>query len=118
ARALPGHHPPHSSWTGTHVAFGELAGVRATATAPDQVERRYALRFVQHGLHQASFRGSVPAPTITGARSAAWRRTTCWTWATSWPTPMSCSASRSWPAAFSKFHHTAFDNHLIGIHPE
>jgi putative restriction endonuclease len=43
------------------IAFGELAGATATATAPDAVERRYALRLVKQRLHQAAFRDSVLA---------------------------------------------------------
>lgn len=43
------------------IVFGELAGVSATATAPDTAERRYALRLVKQRLHQASFRDSVLA---------------------------------------------------------
>ena len=43
------------------IAFGELAGATARATAPDPVERRYALRLVKQRLHQASFRDSVLA---------------------------------------------------------
>jgi putative restriction endonuclease len=81
------------------LAFGELAGATATATAPDPVERRYALRLVKQRLHQASFRDSVLAATIIGARSAICRMIICWTRPTSWPMPMSSSASRSWPTA-------------------
>jgi hypothetical protein len=33
------------------IAFGELAGATATATAPDPAERRYALRLVKQRLH-------------------------------------------------------------------
>jgi putative restriction endonuclease len=43
------------------IAFGELAGATATATAPDPVERRYALRLVKQRLHQAAFRDLVLA---------------------------------------------------------
>jgi hypothetical protein len=44
-----------------HIAFGELAGATAMATAPDLAERRYALRLVKQRLHQASFREGVLA---------------------------------------------------------
>jgi putative restriction endonuclease len=43
------------------VAFGELAGATAIATAPDAAEPRYALRLVKQRLHLASFRDSVLA---------------------------------------------------------
>jgi putative restriction endonuclease len=43
------------------IAFGALAGATARATAPDPVERRYALLLVKQRLHQASFRDSVLA---------------------------------------------------------
>jgi putative restriction endonuclease len=55
------------------IAFGELAGAAARATAPDPVECRYALRLLKQRLHQASFRDSVLAAydhryaTSTGA---------------------------------------------------
>ena len=41
------------------IAFGELAGAFATATAPDAAERRYALRLVKQRLRQAAFRDLV-----------------------------------------------------------
>jgi putative restriction endonuclease len=82
------------------IAFGELAGAAATATAPDEVERRYALRLVKQRLHQASFRDSVLAAyDHIDARSAIYRTIICWTRPISWPTPTSSSASQWSPTA-------------------
>jgi putative restriction endonuclease len=43
------------------LAFGAIVGASAQATLPAAPERRYALREVKAGLHQASFREAVLA---------------------------------------------------------
>jgi putative restriction endonuclease len=102
------------------IAFGELAGATARATAPDPVERRYALRLVKQRLHQASFRDSVLAAyDHRGAISNL-------------PDDHLLDAAHIMAdahellgqlviangIALSKIHHAAFDNHLIGIAPD
>ena len=102
------------------IAFGELAGATATATAPDAVERRYALRLVKQRLHQASFRDSVLA--AYDHRCAI----------SNLPDDYLLDAAHIMAdahellgqpvlangIALSKIHHAAFDNHLIGIDPD
>ena len=102
------------------IAFGELAGATATATAPDAVERRYALRLVKQRLHQASFRDSVLA--AYDHRCAI----------SNLPDDHLLDAAHIMAdahellgqpvvangIALSKIHHAAFDNHLIGIDPD
>jgi putative restriction endonuclease len=102
------------------IAFGELAGATATATAPDAVERRYALRLVKQRLHQASFRDSVLA--AYEHRCAI----------SNLPDDHLLDAAHimadahellgqpvvSNGIALSKIHHAAFDNHLIGVDPD
>ena len=102
------------------IAFGELAGATATATAPDAVERRYALRLVKQRLHQAAFRDSVLA--AYDHRCAI----------SNLPDDHLLDAAHIMAdahellgqpvlangIALSKIHHAAFDNHLIGIDPD
>jgi putative restriction endonuclease len=102
------------------IAFGELAGATATATAPNAVERRYALRLVKQRLHQASFRDSVLA--AYDHRCAI----------SNLPDDHLLDAAHIMAdahellgqpviangIALSKLHHAAFDNHLIGIDPD
>jgi putative restriction endonuclease len=102
------------------IAFGELAGATATATAPDAVERRYALRLVKQRLHQASFRDGVLA--AYDHRCAI----------SNLPDDHLLDAAHIMADAdgllgqpviangisLSKIHHAAFDNHLIGIDPD
>jgi putative restriction endonuclease len=102
------------------IAFGELAGATATATAPDPIERRYALRLVKQRLHQASFRDSVLA--AYDHRCAI----------SNLPDDHLLDAAHIMAdahellgqpvvangIALSKIHHAAFDNHLIGIDPD
>jgi putative restriction endonuclease len=102
------------------IAFGELAGATATATAPDFVERRYALRLVKQRLHQASFRDNVLA--AYDHRCAI----------SNLPDDHLLDAAHIMAdahellgqpvvangIALSKIHHAAFDNHLIGIDPD
>ena len=102
------------------IAFGELAGATATATAPDAVERRYALRLVKQRLHQATFRDSVLA--AYDHRCAI----------SNLPDDYLLDAAHIMAdahellgqpvvangIALSKIHHAAFDNHLIGIDPD
>jgi putative restriction endonuclease len=102
------------------IAFGELAGAIATATAPDAVERRYALHLVKQRLHQASFRDSVLA--AYDHRCAI----------SNLPEDHLLDAAHiiadtnellGQPViangiALSKIHHAAFDSHLIGIDPD
>ena len=102
------------------IAFGELAGATARATAPDPVERRYALRLVKQRLHQASFRDSVLA--AYDHRCAI----------SNLPEDHLLDAAHIMADAhellgqpvvpngitLSKIHHAAFDGHLIGIDPD
>jgi putative restriction endonuclease len=102
------------------IAFGEFAGATATATAPDAVERRYALRRVKQRLHQASFRDSVLAAynhrcAISNLRDdhlldAAHIMADAHELLGQ---PVIANG-----IALSKIHHAAFDNHLIGIDPD
>jgi putative restriction endonuclease len=102
------------------IAFGEVAGATATATAPDAVERRCALRLVKQRLHQPSFRDSVLA--AYDHRCAI----------SNLPDNHLLDAAHIMAdadellgqpviangIALSKIHHAAFDNHLIGIDPD
>jgi putative restriction endonuclease len=124
-RALPAHNPDlRVDWDPrrltARIAFGELAGATATATAPDAVERRYALRLVKHRLHQASFRDGVLAaydhrcaisnPPDDHLPDAAHIMADA-----DELLGQPVIANR---IALSKIHHAAFDNHLIGIDPD
>jgi putative restriction endonuclease len=102
------------------IAFGDLAGATASATAPDPVERRYAQRLVKQRLHQASFRDSVLA--AYDHRCAI----------SNLPDDHLLDAAHIMAdahellghpvvangIALSRIHHAAFDNHLIGIDPD
>jgi putative restriction endonuclease len=104
----------------TRIAFCELAGAPATATAPDLAERRYALRLVKQRLHQASFREGVLA--AYGHRCVI----------SNLPHDHLLDAAHivadadellgqpllSNGLALFKIHHAALDNHLIGIDPD
>jgi hypothetical protein len=82
----------------------------ATATVPDAVERRYALRLVEQRLHQVLFRDV--ASMVTGWRSAAYQTII-------YLTAHSMAGSHdllvSWHSAV-EIQHVAFDN-LIGLDP-
>lgn len=105
------------------VAFGELAGATATATAPDPIERRYALRLVKQRLHQAAFRDLV---------LAAYDHRCAISNLPNLPDDHLLDAAHIMAdahellgqpvvangIALSRTHHAAFDNLLIGIDPD
>ena len=97
------------------IAFGELAGATATATAPEPIERRYALRTCQ-------------AAAVSGVLAAYDHRCAI----SNLPDDHLLDAAHIMAdahelmgepvvangIALSKIHHAAFENHLIGIDPD
>lgn len=101
------------------IAFSDAD--ECTLSAPESpAERRYALRTVQHRLHQAAFRQAVI--TAYDGRCAL----------SGLPEPLLLDAAHIMPdkhaelgqsivpngIPLSKIHHAAFDAHLIGIDPD
>ena len=101
------------------IAFG-MPGEASASPPQSAIERRYALRYVKHRLHQASFRDAVIA--AYQGRCAL----------SGLPEPILLDAAHIIPDAnelygqpvvpnglpLSKIHHAAFDAHLIGIDPD
>jgi HNH endonuclease len=101
------------------LAFGEVAG-SATATVPDAVERRYALRLVKQRLHQASFRDAVLANYDHRCAISNMPEDHLLDAAHIMADAHELLGQPMLPngIALSKIHHAAFDNHLIGIDPD
>jgi putative restriction endonuclease len=110
----------HSERLRVQLAFGAIVGASAEATLPASPERRYALREIKRGLHQASFRDAVlsayggrcaishlPEPRLLDAAHIV----------------MDADEQLGQPVVsnglpLTKIHHAAFDAHLIGIDPD
>jgi putative restriction endonuclease len=102
------------------IGFGEPESNMQASMEDSTPARRYALRAVQHRLHQASFREAVIS--AYGGRCAL----------SGLPEPLLLDAAHIIADAderlgqpivtngipLSKIHHAAFDAHLIGIDPE
>lgn len=125
----PGRYTPYFptfivEWDAKHlragIAFGAPLQKSEGAAAPDEAERRYAVRLVAQRLHQSRFREAVLS--AYGSRCAI----------TGLPEPRlldaahiigDTDAAKGQPVVpnglpLSKVHHAAFDANLIGIDPD
>jgi hypothetical protein len=77
------------------IAFGELAGATARRRHRTRSSAATLCAWSNTGCTRHHFGTASLPPTITDVRSATCRMIICWTQPTSWPMPMSCSASLS-----------------------